>query len=804
MALAPKTASVFLIDCSESMKQPSTLVINGLKTVETGIGIARQYVKGKVVQRIMRELKTTPFCVILFGHPKTKNVLTTRAKEKAEENDEKFDRSQDAYRHCYELLPFTSSMDQTLLSRIDEAVAGEGPDGDAFTALILGIETMEAQSTVAKYPTKEIVILTDGESDIDWDGKEGVINQMNAKGMSLTLMYRINEAHWRDLADKLEQPSIVANARQAIVAISTPQLKSVNSRADRMTLKLGNPEAHPDSSLTMWVEVKKAVAPASAPTMKKMSMRGFERAQQAAQSQAHSQQAARGIKRPASPDPEEEHGGSSDEDDKDNLKRQARFAEKQNREQRAQMAAGQDVDMGKVGTTLDGLGLQPKAVPDADLATHAVQVERRYFYRPIEPVKEEAKAAVAKKDHGGDDSDEEDEAVRQVEEEEEPRERVVDDETPLTDAYHYGGSLVPTGDLEDDAGVLGGLQTGMEIVHFMKESDLRFDWRMNDLFYVYASPGQLGSEKLFSALVNGMGERKSVAVVRFVKKGYNSSKTGRMHMPDPQLGILYPQISEDGLLEYCYWARLPYAEDMRQLTFPSLNRRFNRKGQRLTEHKFLPTAEQSDAMDAFVDSMDLTAAGEPDEDGDPTEWFSVDSSFSPAIHNIQRTLVFRLSNPDATLPPPSHDLTKYMDPPAAVIEKSQRAREVAIEALDIKLVPPKPKKINKATAAYVHDNQRIDDAAALGLSSAHTNGGASPSQPSAANGGTSPAEPQQMDVDGDEDERKDSASPTVSPKKEKQDDDFVIVDAADAGAVGQEDEVEPDTDDEEPDTDDEA
>lgn len=54
---------------------------------------------------------------------------------------------------------------------------------------------------------------------------------------------------------------------------------------------------------------------------------------------------------------------------------------------------------------------------------------------------------------------------------------------------------------------------------------------------------------------------------------------------------------------------------MRALTFPSLDRLFNRKGQPLTEHKLLPTKEMDDAMDAFVDAMDLSKAGPPDEDG---------------------------------------------------------------------------------------------------------------------------------------------------------------------------------------------
>lgn len=111
-----------------------------------------------------------------------------------------------------------------------------------------------------------------------------------------------------------------------------------------------------------------------------------------------------------------------------------------------------------------------------------------------------------------------------------------------------------------------------------------------------------------------------------------------------------------------------------------------------------------DAMDAFVDSMDLTTAGPPDEDGcisscpqgslsftnpsthsEPTDWFTVSDSYSPAIHNIQNTLVFRLSNPDSELPPVPRILTKYMDPPPSLVEKAAPAREEAIEAFDIKL-----------------------------------------------------------------------------------------------------------------------
>ena len=41
----------------------------------------------------------------------------------------------------------------------------------------------------------------------------------------------------------------------------------------------------------------------------------------------------------------------------------------------------------------------------------------------------------------------------------------------------------------------------------------------------------------------------------------------------------------------------------------------NKKGEVVTEHPYLPNNEQMDAMEQFVDAMDLSDAGEKDEEG---------------------------------------------------------------------------------------------------------------------------------------------------------------------------------------------
>ena len=60
---------------------------------------------------------------------------------------------------------------------------------------------------------------------------------------------------------------------------------------------------------------------------------------------------------------------------------------------------------------------------------------------------------------------------------------------------------------------------------------------------------------------------------------------------------------------------MPFADDVRKYTFASLDKLVSKKGELITEHSYLPTEEQLDVMDKFVDSMDLMDAGDKDQEG---------------------------------------------------------------------------------------------------------------------------------------------------------------------------------------------
>ena len=84
---------------------------------------------------------------------------------------------------------------------------------------------------------------------------------------------------------------------------------------------------------------------------------------------------------------------------------------------------------------------------------------------------------------------------------------------------------------------------------------------------------------------------------------------------------------------------MPFAEDVRRYTFASLDRLLNKKGEPITNHPYLPTDEQLSAMEDFVDAMDLTDAGDKDEDGQAFRFYECESSAHLSFFQESGTLV---------------------------------------------------------------------------------------------------------------------------------------------------------------------
>lgn len=71
------------------------------------------------------------------------------------------------------------------------------------------------------------------------------------------------------------------------------------------------------------------------------------------------------------------------------------------------------------------------------------------------------------------------------------------------------------------------------------------------------------------------------------------------------------------LLEWVFslTVQMPFAEDLRRFSFPSLDIIKTKDGKQKKEHPYLPDETMQNAMDALVTMSDLSQAGPKDEDG---------------------------------------------------------------------------------------------------------------------------------------------------------------------------------------------
>lgn len=150
---------------------------------------------------------------------------------------------------------------------------------------------------------------------------------------------------------------------------------------------------------------------------------------------------------------------------------------------------------------------------------------------------------------------------------------------------------------------------------------------------------------------------------------------------------------------------MPFADDVRRYTFPSLSTLISRSGETITKHPYIPTEEQLEAMDNFVDAMDLMEAGEKDEKGcvvkifrsareaqagfssDRKPWFEPQLSYNPVVHRTKQAQFHCAVVSDIAthpLPPPHPELTMYFDTPKRVRKTAKDALEECKAAFKVK------------------------------------------------------------------------------------------------------------------------
>ncbi|KAG6333279.1 hypothetical protein ID866_5813 [Astraeus odoratus] len=253
----------------------------------------------------------------------------------------------------------------------------------------------------------------------------------------------------------------------------------------------------------------------------------------------------------------------------------------------------------------------------------------------------------------GDDGDKHDDDSMDVDEDqsedrEDGRLEKVEKEQ-LIRGFKYGSTYVPCPDAQFPR-----LNTkqGIEICGFFPGKNFNRSYPLSEVLYVFASPTTAPDQIAFSSVVQAMYEKGVFAIARM----------------------------------------MPFADDIRHYTFPSLTTLISRSGERITKHPYLPTEEQLDAMDKLIDDMDLMDAGEKDDDGNRQPWFDPRLSYNPAIHRTRQAMFHAAVVPDIEthpLPPPHPELTKYFEPPKRVLKRARQSLEECIEVFKVKEVPKK-------------------------------------------------------------------------------------------------------------------
>lgn len=142
----------------------------------------------------------------------------------------------------------------------------------------------------------------------------------------------------------------------------------------------------------------------------------------------------------------------------------------------------------------------------------------------------------------------------------------------LVRGYKYGASFVPA---PDDEFPKLPVRKGMDICGFFPRERFRREMAMGEVYYVWADTTSPMQQVALSSIVKAMTESRVLAITRWVK-----SDKG-----EPKMGVLWPTVFDE--IDCFLWVQMPFADDVRNFTFASLEKLINKKGEVVEEHPYL-------------------------------------------------------------------------------------------------------------------------------------------------------------------------------------------------------------------------
>ncbi|KAJ3410505.1 X-ray repair cross-complementing protein 5 [Chytridiales sp. JEL 0842] len=286
----------------------------------------------------------------------------------------------------------------------------------------------------------------------------------------------------------------------------------------------------------------------------------------------------------------------------------------------------------------------------------------------------------------------------------------------LVKAFRYGKDLVPFSE-EDMEAMRLETSKGFSILGFVKMGQVKREWYMNNPLQVVSDPEYPVMANAFNAMALTLKSRNMAALVRYV----------RIDNAAPKLGILVPHI---GSKIWCAWIQVPFKEDVREFTFPSLlpllddettkpssqsqftfqsqsqsqlsqhppssslvaslkstlqvpetNLMSARKKKKLN-HRNVSSEEADMLIDGFIDSMDLMKGIE--EDGEFREAYKPSEVFNPSFQRMYQCINYRALHPESKdLPPIDPRFLAGILPLPELVERSKPFVDKIKEAFTI-------------------------------------------------------------------------------------------------------------------------
>uniref|UniRef100_A0A667YTL3 X-ray repair cross-complementing protein 5 n=1 Tax=Myripristis murdjan TaxID=586833 RepID=A0A667YTL3_9TELE len=230
--------------------------------------------------------------------------------------------------------------------------------------------------------------------------------------------------------------------------------------------------------------------------------------------------------------------------------------------------------------------------------------------------------------------------------------------------FRYGSDIVPFSKVDQEQMKYKHDGKCFAVLGFTKHDSIhRHLFMGSQTIKMFAPKDDEHAGVALSALIQALDKLNMVAIVRYA---YD-------RRCNPQVGAAFPCIKQT--YECLVYVQLPFMEDLRQFSFPSLENK-----------KFTPSESQLAAVDSLIDSMMLV---EEDENGQKEDMYKVHEIPNPAFQRLFQCLHHRAVNPGTPLPTMEQWLKDALERPSAISERCQAPLEEMKRKFPLKAVEKK-------------------------------------------------------------------------------------------------------------------